>query len=560
MGQCVSADPQFAAMHNVEQVQQSRCRLMDRDGWLEFGSFDPPLSADLCYLLVETESAAPLRVSVVHLPASGKPYSDYSFRFSLTGGEEPATHVVDLGVAGRVSSEDKLQLRVSGEPGVEFQVNAAKLMQSSDVPENFIPSLVGLRCFTSKLHYQPGEDIPYKATLLARSLPDRESSKILTVRITDEDGHEVASDTQHFGVQPIHNVKELHGILKFDGKAQPGKYRLEARLIDQRSRLTLTASHDFGVQCADDPLVYETPFKFVKDFSIIKGPDGLWHVFSITGDFTLGHDWYPDGQERTFSHGTSPDLRHWTYHAPVLSISDDPYPDGNGEYKNRNIWAPHVIEQDGTYYMFYTSVNEYASQTISIATSKDLFNWVDHPGNPVFSLEDVEWANWRRTGFSSCRDPMVLADGGRFYLYVTAEAAQGEDRGIVVVAESEDLLNWGSPRVAVCAPVVSESAHVWKSGGKYYMVTSSIGAATYVSDNPVSGWQRSEFPRCPVRKLEKYVSTSRAYAEEIVHLEDGGILVAACTFRHWGNSIYFFKMEIDENGRPTGYASPFQLR
>ena len=158
----------------------------------------------------------------------------------------------------------------------------------------------------------------------------------------------------------------------------------------------LKAECNFGVNGNKDPMVYETPFKFVKDFSIIQDDKGIFHIFSITGEFYKGHDWMPNGNERTFSHGTSNDLINWEYHKPVLSISDNDYSDGEGKYENRNIWAPHIVKKGDTYYMFYTSVNSHVSQSVSLATSKDLFNWTKHKNNPVATMEGVEWATWKR--------------------------------------------------------------------------------------------------------------------------------------------------------------------
>ena len=273
----------------------------------------------------------------------------------------------------------------------------------------------------------------------------------------------------------------------------------------------------------------------------------------------LWYDWMPDGQERTFSHGTSPDLLHWTWHRPVLSITDEAYPDGQGRFQDRNIWAPHVIPYDGVYYLFYTSVNRHVSQSISLATSANLFHWTPHPQNPVFTLEGVEWANWERDRWADCRDPMVLRDGERFLLYVTAQAAVGDPIGLVAVAESTDLLHWKNPRVALRGPHACESPQVWKSGERYYMTTSAFGQGCWESADPVGGWKPSPFPRPPITERERFVSTSPSYAEEVVLLDDGSLLIASLTFRHWGNTIYFFRVVTDEAGRPVRYESRFDL-
>jgi hypothetical protein len=125
---------------------------------------------------------------------------------------------------------------------------------------------------------------------------------------------------------------------------------------------------------------------------------------------------------------------------------------------------------------------------------------------------------------------------------------------VIAVAESNDLFNWHNPQIAVRGPHPSESPQVWKSGTMYYMTS---GAGPYVSDHPVRGWKKDNFPSVPVPAVERYVSTSVGWADEIVPLGDGRFLRAAMTFRFWGNSIYIFRIKTDANGRPVGHESPF---
>lgn len=416
----------------------------------------------------------------------------------------------------------------------------------------------GFHVFTGKLHYQPGERISYGATIDAAAYPDQASSKVLRVELVNAAGKVVATDTQQYGLASTRGAghKELFGTLEPEASAAlpPGRFELRATSLDQRSGLTLRDTHAFVVQEEGDNAVAETPFRFVKDFSIIPGPDGRWHLFSITGEFVDNHDWEPDGQERAFSHLSSPDLHTWTVHPPVLSITDDTYPDGEEHYQDRNVWAPHVIEHEGLYYLFYTSVNEAMSQSISLATSPDLFEWTPHEQNPVFTLESADWAHWFRDSWSDCRDPMVLEAEGRFYLYVTAHAKEAVDgqKGIVAVSTSDDLVSWSTGRIAVRGDNAMESPHVWKTGDRYHMTVSAGGHGTYISDDPASGWRRQAFPRPDVAAVETHIETSRGYAEEAVPLGDGTHLVAVLTWRHWGNTIYFFRTQM-EAGRIAGY-------
>ena len=229
-------------------------------------------------------------------------------------------------------------------------------MRPQAVPPSLLPALIDFRCFTPKLHYQPGEPIEYRTVLSTWCCPDRASSRILTVKLRNGANEIMASAVQQYGIRPGTRIKEVQKVLDVDAPLKPGKYVLEATSRDPRSGLTVSSQHVFGIQGPGDPFLYETPFKFVKDFSIVQAEDGRWHIFSITGDLLGSHTWEADGQERTFSHASSVNLRDWTSHPPVISISDDAYADGKGRFKDRNVWAPHVIRHDGRYWMFYTSV------------------------------------------------------------------------------------------------------------------------------------------------------------------------------------------------------------
>jgi sucrose-6-phosphate hydrolase SacC (GH32 family) len=84
------------------------------------------------------------------------------------------------------------------------------------------------------------------------------------------------------------------------------------------------------------------PNGYPKDFAVVKR-EGLFHVFHIeagaAGDFNyLGHQ-------------TSPDLYHWTVQPNVLIAERS---DWNPDF----VWAPSIIERDGTYWMFYTGVRQ----------------------------------------------------------------------------------------------------------------------------------------------------------------------------------------------------------
>lgn len=524
------------------------------DPWTVSAALSPRADKQRAYLAFEAQTSAPARMQVFWTSA-GKPFLDErSIHIQVPASDSLTTHVFDLNATGQFHGADILRLDPSDRSSFEFRLGDARLLSLEEVPEASLPQLIQFRCFTSRLHYRPGELLEFGATLLPRNYPEHRSAKMLKVALTNSSGKRVAESMQQVRLSPGDSLKEMRGVLDTTASLVPGPYQLIAEFTDLMTGLKLTSSHAFAVQKNGDPAVYETPFQFVKDFSLVYGPDKRWHIFSISGNFVGTHEWREPGQERTFSHGSSADLKTWTHHAPVLSITDETYPDGNGRYADRNIWAPHVIAHEGTYYMFYTSVNEHVSQSVSLATSTDLFNWREHEKNPVFTLEDVDWALWRRDGWADCRDPMVLKADDGFYLYVTATAKEADadgNRGVVAVARSSDLVSWSTGTIALRTPLPPESPQVWKQGELYCMLTSSNGAGSFISEHPVHGWRTAKFPRPNIPAVEKYVETSGSYAEEVA-LSPATPIMGSLTWRLYGNSIYFFKIQPGAVG-PDGY-------
>jgi beta-fructofuranosidase len=176
--------------------------------------------------------------------------------------------------------------------------------------------------------------------------------------------------------------------------------------------------------------MYAEPGWYVTDFCIVE-EDGLFHMFHIRGErwtWPLGY------REIDLGHAISTDLRRWTAHPPVVPAGPA------GAWDESGVWAPHVVERAGTYYMFYTGSDRRDNQHIGLAMSGDLFTWHKHPGNPV--LSPFAWSDRARGEGVACRDAMVLWDAAnaRYLLYYTATLADG--RACLGLAESADLLGW----------------------------------------------------------------------------------------------------------------------
>lgn len=186
------------------------------------------------------------------------------------------------------------------------------------------------------------------------------------------------------------------------------------RLVPGDRRRLLDASPS-----ADEPW-------YINDHTLIRDREGRWHVFGI---------WHPEpadpAHERLFLHASTADLEGapWTIHDPVIPART--------EIGEEHVWAPHVIEHEGRYRMFYCGGRaDHTDYRIELATSDDLFTWELHPGGSLVT-----------DGFDA-RDPMVLRDGDRWLLYCTRTSTPQGGFHEVSVRTSEDLVTWSDPLVA----------------------------------------------------------------------------------------------------------------
>ncbi|MGC9399903.1 MAG: family 43 glycosylhydrolase [Anaerolineae bacterium] len=193
----------------------------------------------------------------------------------------------------------------------------------------------------------------------------------------------------------------------------------------------------------------------LKDHTVFWYTDAYYIASIYMGDL---------GWENRFAYARSKDLCTWEDLGTILS---DRPPDG---WDSSRIWAPFVLEVEGTYYMYYTGVVSDVTQSIMLAVS-------DNPADP---------ATWQRRGmifqpshegmvwpgeghWSDCRDPTVRFWGSLYYLYYTG---QDKDGGIVGLATAESpqgpWRDWGS--ILTVPGAMLESSTVVYHNGWYYLL------------------------------------------------------------------------------------------
>ncbi len=242
-----------------------------------------------------------------------------------------------------------------------------------------------------------------------------------------------------------------------------------------------------NIEIGEQFTIYEMPYAY--DHSIIyNANDKKWHLYGIE----LGNS--------TFIHLTADSLtqRGWEKHKPFI-------------YKNKEIWAPHIIKHDDTYYMFYTSIG--VPREIRLATSKDLFEWKHYSEEPLFA-----WSNEDNNNLKN-KDPMVFRDNinDQWIMYVTM--MKDDKHWVVGYTVSKDLLNWSEYEICFDENTESpgvESPFVVKRGDYYYLTLSARntwphGAQEFFRSKSPFNWEVKDL----VKSIDPW------HAAEIVQDHDG---------------------------------------
>jgi len=317
-----------------------------------------------------------------------------------------------------------------------------------------------------------------------------------------------------FRVQPDKGVAAIGGLLFLSASADVARKPVAAGLLP-------VIDHKIGEFSRDG--------EYMKDYYVFKEGD-TFHLFYNVGNAGESQQWFEAGNEKAFGHSTSKDFRIWKHHPRVMGVVP-------GSWEGMVVSAPSIIKHKDTYHMFYTGFDDRVPgrQSIGLATSRDLFNWRRHPGNPVY--EAPQWAERRPDGWVDCRDSHVIRHGDEFLLFTTV--SKGEGKGAIALAVSKDLTKWADLGPAVETFKEPESPRVFQHGTYCYMfISSAYGKQLLRAANPKTGpWERIPF-RWPAPGLWS--------GWEVV--EDGErTIFSAFEWKSFGNHIRFWDVRWKDN-------------
>lgn len=211
-----------------------------------------------------------------------------------------------------------------------------------------------------------------------------------------------------------------------------------------------------------------------KDFALLRH-QGLYHLFYTRRNVNVPLD----STEKDLGHAVSVDLISWSQLDPVLPVRP-------GFWDNHHIWAPHIVESDGVFYMFYTGVSHipgvyHYHQRIGLATSGDLLNW-NRLDEPVMWCEDAPWTYCNTlSADTAIRDAFVMPSTGtpgEWWMYFSTSFAEEPLSMVTGVVETPDLggASWiDRGPLAVTGPSVTgshlcESPHLFDHDGLWFLM------------------------------------------------------------------------------------------
>jgi predicted GH43/DUF377 family glycosyl hydrolase len=180
--------------------------------------------------------------------------------------------------------------------------------------------------------------------------------------------------------------------------------------------------------------------------------------------------WYGgyDGTHWRIGYATSVDGVNWTRQNSGNSVIDIGSP---GEFDNEHVGIPYVINDSGTYKMWY-GAHDGVNWQIGYATSSDGISWSKYANNPVMNVQ-------AGTYYSVQIYPgPVRKENGKYKMWLTGNDGNKNVGSRISYATSDDGVTWNiNPKpimdtgpVDSFDSVATQAANVWWAGSKYYMI------------------------------------------------------------------------------------------
>jgi len=167
----------------------------------------------------------------------------------------------------------------------------------------------------------------------------------------------------------------------------------------------------------------------------------------------------------------SADLMRWQIDPPCLR------PEDGADWESGGLYKPCLVEEGGTYYLFYNAKNKNRIEQTGVATSTDLKTWRRYESNPIIRNGGPE--SWDER-FAS--DPCILLDGTKWIFFYYSLDRRGKARDLLAtgagpftpVKAPEILIDVGPPG-SVDETYAHKPSVVWNNGALYHFYCAVSG-------------------------------------------------------------------------------------
>ena len=176
---------------------------------------------------------------------------------------------------------------------------------------------------------------------------------------------------------------------------------------------------------------YRHKYHLMAPIGWINDPNGFVY---FEGEYHLFYQFYPYDSTwgpMHWGHAKSKDLVQWEDMPVALAPTE--------EYEADGCFSGSAIEKDGKLYLMYTGHyerNGIKKEVQCMAVSEDGIHFEKYALNPVIDESHIAGV----AAIEDFRDPKVFKKGKVYYSVIASKTA--DERGQILLFQSEDLLNW----------------------------------------------------------------------------------------------------------------------
>ena len=239
--------------------------------------------------------------------------------------------------------------------------------------------------------------------------------------INDWANHTMIMDFNQEGVYDLNQVS-TPSVIK-DGSTYKMWYSLRT---NPTWRIGYATSAD-GITWANETMVMNIGAEGTYDTSHVAHP-------CVIKEGATYKMWYAghDGSKWRILYATSSNGTTWTGHTMVLSF------DVEGTYDKQHIYGPHVINDDGTYKIWYTGMDNSNIERIMYASSDDGVSWSNH----AMTIDIGDEGTYDTADVLS---PTVIKDEGTYRIWYTGYTSAYR----ILYATSSDGINWSGHTMVI---------------------------------------------------------------------------------------------------------------